>query len=61
MLGVLRYAFRKVFGTMPKLLPVGSKAPPFSVLDHEGRTVTLQGLAGTRFVLWFYPKADTPG
>ena len=61
MLRVLRYAVRKVLGTMPKLLPVGSKAPPFSVLDHEGHTVTSAGLAGQRFVLWFFPKADTPG
>jgi peroxiredoxin Q/BCP len=61
MLRTLRYAVRKVFGTMPKLLPVGSKAPPFSVQDHEGHTVTSESLAGQRFVLWFFPKADTPG
>jgi len=61
MLKTLRYALRKIFGTMPKLLPVGSKAPDFSVLDHQGRSVSLAGLKGKRFVLWFYPKADTPG
>lgn len=43
------------------MLPVGEQAPGFSVLDHEGRTVTLSGLSGSVVVLWFYPKADTPG
>ena len=43
-----------------KLSP-GDPAPAFEVLDHEGRTVRSSGLAGKRYVLWFYPKADTPG
>ncbi len=46
---------------MEPMLAVGARAPSFSVLDHEENTVTLEGLAGRRFVLWFYPKADTPG
>jgi len=44
-----------------KLLAVGSKAPDFSVTDHLGRTVTLASLAGQRTLLYWYPKADTPG
>ena len=44
-----------------ELLPVGSKAPEFSVLDHHGATVCLADFAGRTVVLWFYPKADTPG
>jgi len=43
------------------LLAVGSPAPAFSVLDHEGNTVQLSDFAGRRVLLWFYPKADTPG
>jgi peroxiredoxin Q/BCP len=58
---LLKYLTRKATGTMPKLLPVGAAAPAFDVSDHEGRRVTSQGLAGKRYVLWFYPKADTPG
>ena len=61
MLRILRYAIRKLTGNMPSLLPVGSPAPAFSVRDHEGNTVSLTGLAGKRVILWFYPKADTPG
>ena len=43
------------------MLEVGSKAPSFNVLDHHGHAVTLAEFAGKTVVLWFYPKADTPG
>lgn len=43
------------------MLNVGSNAPTFSVLDHHGKKVDLTGLRGKKVVLWFYPKADTPG
>lgn len=43
------------------LLSRGDPAPSFAVTDHEGRTVRLSDLTGKRVVLWFYPKADTPG
>ena len=43
------------------MLNVGDTAPDFEVIDHEGRTVRLRDLRGKKVVLWFYPKADTPG
>ena len=43
------------------MLEIGSRAPAFSVQDHEGRTVSLADLAGKWVVLWWYPKASTPG
>ena len=43
------------------MLKAGDAAPNFSVKDHAGRTVELSGLRGKHAVLWFYPKADTPG
>ena len=43
------------------MLEVGSAAPAFKVSDHQGREVELAGFAGRRVILWFYPKADTPG
>ena len=43
------------------LLAVGTAAPAFSVLDLEGNSVQLSDFAGQRVLLWFYPKADTPG
>ena len=39
----------------------GDTAPGFSLPASGGRTVTLAGLQGRPFVLYFYPKADTPG
>jgi peroxiredoxin Q/BCP len=43
------------------MLKVGDEAPDFEVSDHVGRTVALRDLRGRKVVLWFYPKADTPG
>jgi peroxiredoxin Q/BCP len=43
------------------MLTPGTQAPPFDLMDHRGRRVRLSDFAGKRVVLWFYPKADTPG
>ena len=43
------------------MLSVGDKAPDFEVLDDWGNTVHLSDLKGKKVVLYFYPKADTPG
>jgi peroxiredoxin Q/BCP len=43
------------------MLKAGDTAPDFEVLDHTGRTVRLSDYRGKLVVLWFYPKADTPG
>jgi peroxiredoxin Q/BCP len=40
-------------------LPVGTRAPVFSVPDQDGKTVTLAGLSGHNVVLVFYPGDDT--
>ncbi|UFP93084.1 peroxiredoxin [Gloeobacter morelensis] len=42
-------------------LNVGDKAPDFTAKDTHGNTVSLASLAGKKFVLYFYPKDDTPG
>jgi len=43
------------------MLNVGDTAPDFTVRAHTGEDVTLSDLRGHTVVLWFYPKADTPG
>lgn len=43
---------------MPK---AGSIAPDFTLFDIHGHAVTLSKLKGTRVVIYFYPKDDTPG
>jgi peroxiredoxin Q/BCP len=46
---------------MPITLKQGDRAPAFSLRDAEGKDVSLSSLAGSRVVLYFYPKDDTPG
>lgn len=43
------------------MLKVGDAAPDFSVKDHTGKSWSLKDLKGKSAVLWFFPKADTPG
>ena len=43
------------------VLQAGAKVPAFSLQASDGSTVSLAGLAGSRAVLYFYPRADTPG
>jgi peroxiredoxin Q/BCP len=40
---------------------VGDPAPDFSLAADDGKTYTLAGLRGSRFVLYFYPRDSTPG
>jgi peroxiredoxin len=62
MASLIRTFFGRLFaGKKADLLPVGSVAPSFSLIDHTGRTQSLAELRGKRVVLWFYPKASTPG
>ena len=39
----------------------GQKAPAFSLPDQDGKAVSLADFKGRQVLLWFYPKADTPG
>lgn len=43
------------------MLNVGDRAPDFTTKTHEGKTVSLRDFRGRKVLLWFYPKADTPG
>ena len=42
-------------------LKKGDVAPNFELQDQEGNTVALSGFRGKKLLLYFYPKADTPG
>jgi thioredoxin-dependent peroxiredoxin len=43
------------------MLKVGDPAPDFAIEDHTGRLVRLSDFYGQSVVLWFFPRADTPG
>jgi peroxiredoxin Q/BCP len=42
-------------------LKIGDKAPVFSLFDQDGKKVSLSDFKGKKLLLYFYPKADTPG
>ncbi len=43
------------------MLEAGAKAPDFTLPDQSGEEVSLSALEGETVVLYFYPRADTPG
>jgi thioredoxin-dependent peroxiredoxin len=43
------------------MIEPGDKAPNFTLPDQDGNRVKLSGLRGKKVVLYFYPKAETPG
>ena len=42
-------------------LQPGVKAPAFSLADQNGKSVSLSDFTGRKLLVYFYPKADTPG
>ena len=42
-------------------LKVGDKTPNFKGLDEQGQTISLSDYKGKKLVVFFYPKANTPG
>ena len=47
--------------TIRAVIKPGDQAPDFELPDQDGRAVKLADFHGQRVVLYFYPKADTPG
>ena len=45
---------------MPQLA-AGNRAPAFTLTDQHGKKVKLSDFKGKKVVVYFYPKADTPG
>ena len=43
------------------LIEAGADAPSFSMPNQDGMTVCLDDFAGRYVLLWWYPKASTPG
>ncbi len=42
-------------------MAINDKAPDFSLLDQNGNKVSLKDFKGQTVILFFYPKANTPG
>jgi len=43
------------------MLEIGEKAPDFTLEDQDGKSVSLTDFLGKKVLVWFYPKASTPG
>jgi thioredoxin-dependent peroxiredoxin len=43
------------------IISEGSQAPNFTLVNQDGKEVSLSDFANKRVLLWWYPKADTPG
>jgi peroxiredoxin Q/BCP len=43
------------------MLKIGDKAPAFSLPSDSGEKISLDAFKGKTLVLFFFPKADTPG
>ncbi len=43
------------------MLKVGDKAPEFTLTSDEGNEISLKNFVGKRVLLYFFPKASTPG
>ena len=43
------------------LIDVGTEAPAFALTNQDGKSVTAAQFAGRYVLLWWYPRADTPG
>jgi thioredoxin-dependent peroxiredoxin len=48
-------------GTVLAMIEAGAKAPEFTLPNQDGEPVSLTDFSGRTVVLYFYPKADTPG
>ena len=52
---------RPAAGGDKKRLGVGDRAPAFKLMDDSGQQVSSDSLRGSSYVLYFYPRDDTPG
>jgi len=42
-------------------LKIGDKAPDFNVSNQDGEIIKLSELKNKKILIWFFPKANTPG
>ncbi|MCI0417192.1 redoxin domain-containing protein [bacterium] len=52
---------QSVTGNKGHVLPEGSPAPEFDMTDESGNRHSLRQYRGKKVILWFFPRASTPG
>jgi peroxiredoxin Q/BCP len=58
---LLRDAFERCPSLIRMPLTPGDKVPDFTLSDQDGNAVSTKSLKGRKALIYFYPKADTPG
>lgn len=58
---LLTLAMGLILGGADTTLAVGDRAPDFGLMDQDGKKHRLSDYSGQRRVVYFFPKADTPG
>ena len=43
------------------MIKVGDQAPAFNIPNQDGNSISLADNSGKYILIWWYPKADTPG
>ena len=43
------------------MLKIGTNAPEFQLSDQDNNSINISDFKGQKVLLWFYPKASTPG
>lgn len=59
--GFLKFLWNSKFRKEYPMLKTGQPAPEFEARDQDGNLRRLEDFRGRNVVLWFFPKADTPG
>jgi peroxiredoxin Q/BCP len=57
----LLYIIEKLKRRKINMIKIGDLAPKFSFTNQDGKNVSLDDFSGTYVLMWWYPKADTPG
>ena len=55
------YSINKTKKRGVRMLKVGDRAPNFTLPDGNNNSVSLMDFLGNKVILWFFPKASTPG
>jgi thioredoxin-dependent peroxiredoxin len=50
-----------LWASLVSMIETGQRSPDFTLPDQDGNEVALSDFRGRPMVLYFYPKADTPG
>lgn len=60
-MAILSFFILSGFSSSSNYIKIGEKAPLFELLDQNGNLFSLEDYNGKKMVIYFFPKAFTPG